>query len=71
MSINLALVDAANNCVRHSARAILTLRSGVRIEGRLEKSSGADLGTTHMKLDDGGWMTVLIEEIAVVEAHPR
>jgi hypothetical protein len=69
MSIGLALADAANNCTRQGATATLTLRSGVQIAGRLERSV-ADLGTAHIKKPDGGWAAVREDEIAAVETTP-
>jgi hypothetical protein len=69
MSIELALADAANNCAREGARALIVLRSGHRIDGKLKQESGGDLGTRHVIKDDGGWATFLVEEVAAVESH--
>ncbi|MDQ1584470.1 MAG: hypothetical protein QOF36_2524 [Microbacteriaceae bacterium] len=68
MSIELALADAARNCKRESAKATVTLRSGVQITGSLEAQSGADLGTRLLHTD-GGWVTVRVDEVAAVESH--
>lgn len=68
--IRISLTDAANNCIRESATAYLTLRSGVVISGKLEKASHSFPATAHLKTDSGGWVTVDIEEIAAVEARP-
>ncbi len=68
MSLDLALVDAANNCARDGATAILTLRSGAVVEGRLQQQGGVDLGTRHLRTETG-WATVLVEEIATVEVR--
>jgi hypothetical protein len=65
-SMNLALHDAATNCARDGATAILTLRSGVQITGGLEKLGGADLGTRHVKTETG-WATITTDEIVAVE----
>lgn len=70
MSIDLALADAANNCARQGATAVVTLRSGIQLEGQLERASGADLGTGHLKTG-GGWATFRVEEVAAVEARKR
>jgi 1,6-anhydro-N-acetylmuramate kinase len=67
MSIQLALVDAANNCKQEDAKATLTLRSGVQITGRLKRDMVPD--TAQILLAGGGWETVLIEEIAAVRSH--
>lgn len=66
-AINLALHDAATNCIRDGATATLTLRSGVQIIGKLEKSNLRD--TAHLKTDRDGWATVLAEEIVAVEVN--
>ena len=65
MSISLALHDAATNCTRDGATAHLTLRNGIVITGKLEKSTIRE--TAHMKTNKG-WITVLTEEIIAVEA---
>jgi hypothetical protein len=69
VSIELALADAAKNCNEQGASATLTLRSGVQIVGKLERESGADLGTRHVHHRHGGWTTVRVEEVAAVESH--
>lgn len=71
MSIELALADAANNCKRENAEVTLTLRSGVQFTGQLSGKSGADLGTRHMRFDNGGWATIQVDEIAAVHSHRR
>lgn len=68
MSMGLALADAANNCSRQGAKATLTLRSGVQFTGKLQPESAADLGTRHLHTE-GGWITVVTDEIAAVESH--
>lgn len=68
MSINIALVDAANNCARQGARATITLKSGVQFTGSLKHESGADLGTVHMNIESG-WATIDRDEIAAVHSH--
>lgn len=65
--INLSLHDAATNCSRDGATAILTLRSGVQLSGKLERPS-ADPLSAHIKTATG-WITVLVEEIVAVEAR--
>lgn len=65
-AIRLALHDAATNCSRDGATAVLTLRSGKQVSGQLEKPTVTD--TAHVKTLTGGWATVLVAEIAVVEA---
>jgi hypothetical protein len=67
-SLAIALIDAANNCERDGASAILTLRSGREIGGKLSRLAGNR--TVHVNLSDGGWSTVLVEEIAAVTAIP-
>lgn len=69
MSIRLALIDAANNCVREGATAVVTLRSGVQHEGKLNRA-GVDMGTEQIETD-GGWITIDRDEIASVEARPQ
>jgi hypothetical protein len=71
VSLELALYDAATNCIRDGAVATVIFKSGTQLIGELQKSSGADLGTRHMKFKDGGWATFLIDEVASVEVHPR
>lgn len=66
--IRLALADAANNCARESATAVVTLRSGVQLEGRLDHKSNADIDTRQIKTKGGGWITFRIEEVAAVES---
>lgn len=68
MSIQLALADAARNCVRENAKVVLTLRSGVQIKGKLQQSRVSDLGTHYVDTPSGGWVAVLDEEIAAVES---
>lgn len=68
MSINLALADAANNCIRENAKATLTLKgSGVQYTGRLDRSNVGDTAQVHT--EHGGWVTVVIDEIAAVASH--
>lgn len=69
MSINLALADAANNCVREGALTTLTLRSGVEIVGKLQRVGPSDLGTVHIRHGNGGWTTVIVSEIGAVTSH--
>lgn len=66
MSIELALVDAANNCARDGARVTITLKSGAFLSGKLQRATGADLGTGHVKTPTG-WATFLVDEVAAVE----
>lgn len=68
MSILLALADAANNCTREGATAVVTLKSGVQLVGKLQRETGADLGTRHIHIDEG-WATFLSEEVAAVESR--
>ncbi len=69
MSLGIALADAAANCERDGAEAELTLRSGREFRGKLERNATQ---TAHLKLPDGGWSTVLVEEIvAVSSVHGR
>jgi hypothetical protein len=70
VSLNLALADAANNCDREGATAIITLKSGVQYEGKLDREK-LDTGTAHMTLTHGGWVTIDKDEIAAVEAKPQ
>lgn len=67
MSMNLALMDAANNCIRENATATVSLKGGVQLTGRLQRPSGADLGTMHMHTKTG-WVTFLTDEVAAVES---
>jgi hypothetical protein len=66
VSIELALVDAATNCNRDGATALLTLRSGAVIVGRLRRGRGVD---TVMLDTPTGWVTVDVREIVAVEAR--
>lgn len=68
MSLALAIADARRNCERRGAVVILTLRSGVQFQGRF----GSDIGPAdvHIQKPDGGWVTVLTDEIAAVEVVP-
>lgn len=68
MSLELALADAANNCARQGAKCTLILRSGAQLTGKLSPRSPSDIGTRNMDIDDG-WVTVLVDEIAVVHSH--
>jgi hypothetical protein len=68
MSITLALADAANNCVREGAEAVVTMKSGVQYIGTLKPKSGAALGTYHMEIGQG-WATFLTDEVAGVESR--
>lgn len=70
MTITLALADAANNCKRQDATAVITLKSGVQYEGKLDREK-LDTGTAHMELNHGGWVTLDKDEIAAVEAKPK
>lgn len=67
MNIELALIDAANNCQRQDALAVVTLKSGVQIEGKLQKSDYSS-ETAHLVINGGGWATVDKAEIAAVES---
>lgn len=69
MSLNLALRDAAKNCAHDGATAVLTLRSGVEVRGRLDPPTGAGLPETVMVHTMTGWATVIVAEIAVVESR--
>ncbi|HEX7926474.1 MAG TPA: hypothetical protein VF678_02715 [bacterium] len=69
--ILIAISDAARNCRDYGAVATVTLRSGVQLVGRLE-AGPAHLDTTaHLKQNDGGWSTFLLEEVAAVSVTPR
>jgi cytoskeletal protein CcmA (bactofilin family) len=70
MSLRLSLYDAATNCARDGATAVITLKSGVQFEGALEKQTTPDAETVHVKPRAGdGWATILVSEIAAVEAR--
>lgn len=62
----ITLSDAATNCARDGATAVLTLRSGVQFEGKLKKAPAAFPTTAHMEHDDGGWTTLLVAELVAV-----
>jgi hypothetical protein len=62
-AMGIALRDAEINCERDGGEAVLTLRSGKEVRGRLERGVNT---TAHLKTVGGGWSTVLIEEIAAV-----
>lgn len=66
--IVIALIDAASNCLKHGATAILTIRGGPQISGYLEKREHHEQTTAHVKTKTG-WATVLVEEIVAVEAR--
>jgi len=74
MSIELALADAKRNKHQANARCRLTLKgSGVQYDGRIhgERDQPAtQAGTVMLDLDDGGWVSVEVGEIAAVESHP-
>jgi hypothetical protein len=70
-AMRLALYDAADNCARHGATVILTLRSGQQIAGQLQKATTSGDTTAHVKTASGGWVTVLIAEIAAIGAERR
>lgn len=63
--IQIALLDARNNCRDHGAKVVVTLKSGVQLKGRLER---VDDGTGHIRYDLG-WMTFLVSEVAAVESR--
>lgn len=67
--LRLALLDAATNCQRVGATATLTLKSGVQLTGKLQRSRAGDL-LAHIRRQDGGWASALVEEIAAVEVRP-
>lgn len=69
-TIRLSLHDAASNCIEHNAIAVLTLRSGVQLRGKLERPSPNFDTTVHLETR-GGWITALMEEIAAIEAVPK
>lgn len=68
MSLRLSIFDAATNCARDGAVAVVTLRSGVQFEGKLERPGAAEEPTIHMKMDGGGWATIDFDEIAAIES---
>lgn len=70
MSIQLALVDAANNCARQNARVVITIRSGVQFEGTLEKSNAGfhTMSSVMLYTKIGGWVAVALDEIVAVES---
>ena len=65
--LNLALADAANNCVRENAQATLTLKSGVQFTGKLEKPLPYP-ETVHLTTPSG-WVTIDRDELAAVASH--
>jgi hypothetical protein len=67
--IDIALVDAANNCAREGAKATVTLKSGVQITGRLDRPRNGERGTGHVYTEGGGWATFRIDEVAMVASH--
>jgi hypothetical protein len=67
MSIQLALHDARNNCMRAGATATITLRSGVQYSGKLERPEHAPI----LRKKDGGWVAIDTDEIAAVETTPH
>lgn len=69
-NLGISLLDAAKNCQRDGAMAVLYLRgSGLRFEGKLEKLQSAGQPTVHMALPGGGWATIERDEIAAVETQ--
>lgn len=67
--LSIAIHDAARNCSRDGATAVLTLRSGHQIVGTLQTPGPVDGAVTvHIRTENGGWATVLTEEIAAVES---
>lgn len=67
--LGIALIDAATNCSRDGATATVTLKSGVRISGKLQRPTMADPPDAHIQKDDGGWATIDTNEIAAVETQ--
>lgn len=69
-AIHVALLDAATNCERDSAVAVITTNAGATVEGYLRRpSTGAE--TVMVETQGGGWATVAVEEIAIVESKRR
>jgi hypothetical protein len=72
MSIDLALADAANNCERRGAVATITLKSGIEVVGRIERTNAnLTMGTVVVHTLTGGWTTVVKDEIAAVGVEPN
>lgn len=69
----LSLHDAANNCLNQNATAHIYLTSGSILSGKLEKPNGtfASNKTIHLKHDDGGWSTILLEQVIAVRLAPN
>jgi hypothetical protein len=75
MSLILALFDAAKNCDREGAGAIITLKSGRQLAGRLKHESGGftagGTGQLHTPSPSDGWITFAVDEVAAVESTRR
>lgn len=74
MGIELALADAKRNKHQANACCRLTLKgSGVQYDGKIHGDRdhpATQAGTVMLDLNDGGWVTVEVDEIAAVESHP-
>lgn len=71
---NLVLFDAANNCIRHNAVAVITLKgSGVQYEGKINKGFLVTYSdTVTLEQDGGGTVAIDRDDIAAVETkHGR
>lgn len=68
--LTLSLVDARNNCRDFGATAVLYLRGGQVIEGKLKSDMNQHPeDTVHVTTRLGGWATVLTSEIIAVEVR--
>ncbi len=74
MSMGLAAHDAATNCARDGARATVVLKSGREFVGLLEVPGSLndnENATLHMRVESGGWLTILFREVAAIGATAR
>lgn len=68
----LALADAAGNCEKHGAVAVLYLRSGAELRGKIDRTHERAFPlqrTVHIKNEFGGWATIASNEIIAVEVR--
>lgn len=67
--MNISLIDAATNCQRDGAIAIVTIRGSAQFTGKLDKPDSADPKSAHIKNLNGGWATILTDEIVAIETR--
>lgn len=69
MSLMLALADARNNSKQAGATTTITLKSGEAFSGTMDTPPTPGSDTLLLHTTDGGWETIVIDEIAAVGSH--